>query len=217
MVEMEVRELKDRLPEILLEKLRDEGDQQTLEIMEKYLRDCDECQQLSLQQIEALAATHPEGEDGKKLIGALLKDVVVIAMSYMEQRTFPFIDLIQEGNIGLIRALERYDPSEGEFYPFFVKMVREDIEHILNGPSFREVFFRPEMMPEKETVLSDDEIEKLRAMPEILTQRERKVFEMLSEGMSTEEIAADMVVTKRLINLIMKRIRMKLLRAEELE
>ncbi len=215
MVEMEIRELKDVLPEILLEKLRDKGDQQALEIMEKYLKDCDKCRQLSIPEIEALAVSRPEGKDREKLVNALLKDVVVIAMSYLEQRTLPFIDLIQEGNVGLIRALERYDQSNGAFYPFFVQKVREDIEHILSDPSISEVFFRPKTEPERIIEFTGEEMKKLLAAPEILSQRERLVVARLAEGMSSEEIAADMLVTIHRINAIMKRIRHKLLSAQE--
>src|SRR5919112_1220376 len=48
----------------------------------------------------------------KKLIEWNLKLVVSVAKRYREMGV-PFEDLIQEGNIGLMRAVERYDPNRG--------------------------------------------------------------------------------------------------------
>ena len=48
----------------------------------------------------------------KKLIERNLKLVVSVAKKYREMGV-PFEDLIQEGNIGLMRAVERYDPDRG--------------------------------------------------------------------------------------------------------
>jgi RNA polymerase primary sigma factor len=48
----------------------------------------------------------------EKLIESNLRLVIKIAKSYMNSEV-SFIDLIQEGNIGLIRAAEKFDPSMG--------------------------------------------------------------------------------------------------------
>lgn len=39
--------------------------------------------------------------------------VYYIASKYMPKRSFDFMDVVQDGNMGLMRALEKYDPDKG--------------------------------------------------------------------------------------------------------
>ena len=55
---------------------------------------------------------HVGDEARKKMIAANLRLVVKIAQEYSNYG-MPFLDLISEGNLGLIKAIERFDPKKG--------------------------------------------------------------------------------------------------------
>ena len=63
-----------------------------------------------------------------RLIECNLRLVVRIARRY-QQHTLPLIDLIEEGNLGLIRAAELFDPARGfRFSTYAAWWIREGIE-----------------------------------------------------------------------------------------
>lgn len=68
----------------------------------------------------------------KKLILANLKFVVSIANKYKTQDV-PLLDLINQGNIGLLEAAKRYDPTKGtKFITYAVWWIRQAIVQALN-------------------------------------------------------------------------------------
>jgi RNA polymerase primary sigma factor len=68
---------------------------------------------LSPEQIEHLETEIREGEAARKrLTESNLRLVVSVARKYMG-RGLPFLDLVQEGNIGLARAVEKFDYRKG--------------------------------------------------------------------------------------------------------
>ena len=79
-----------------------------------YLREIGSIPLLSNEEEYELAIKcHAGDEDAKtKLINANLRLVVSIAKRYIG-RGLSLLDLIQEGNFGLMRAVEKFDPSKG--------------------------------------------------------------------------------------------------------
>ena len=79
-----------------------------------YLREIAQTPLLTPQEEIVLAGRIKEGDTAAKdhMICANLRLVVKIAQGYMGLG-LPLLDLISEGNIGLIKAVERFDPNKG--------------------------------------------------------------------------------------------------------
>ena len=94
-----------------------------------YLRQAGSYDLLSTAQEEKLSRQIAEGNTGarKAMIEANLRLVVSIAKRYCN-RGLPFPDLIQEGNIGLMKAVEKFDPNLGfKFSTYATWWIRQSI------------------------------------------------------------------------------------------
>ena len=79
-----------------------------------YLRDIGEIPLLTREEEVALAKKAAAGDEqaGQEMIKANLRLVVKIARRYAHLG-LPLLDLIEEGNLGLMRAVEKFDVSMG--------------------------------------------------------------------------------------------------------
>src|ERR687894_663530 len=86
----------------------------TPELLAGYLAKIGRGKLLTHQQEISLSRRARAGDQSarKKLIECNLRLVVSVAKRYRGMG-LPFEDLIQEGNIGLLKAVERYDPERG--------------------------------------------------------------------------------------------------------
>lgn len=94
-----------------------------------YLKDIGRVSLLSADEEIELAIKMADGdvEARNKLISANLRLVVSIAKKYVG-RGMPFLDLIQEGNLGLIKAVEKFDHTKGfKFSTYATWWIRQAI------------------------------------------------------------------------------------------
>jgi RNA polymerase primary sigma factor len=79
-----------------------------------YMREVGAVNLLTIEEENALAARIKKGDDAARehMIRANLRLVVKIAREY-EGLGLPLLDMINEGNIGLRKAVERFDPAKG--------------------------------------------------------------------------------------------------------
>jgi len=106
----------------------------------KYLNSLKDYPQLPHEELmglfEKLNAVKPEEQEVRsKIIESNLRLVVSIAKVYCKcNPTMPMMDLIQEGNIGLMKAIERFDHKKGfHFSTYATWWIRQAIgQHVFN-------------------------------------------------------------------------------------
>jgi len=80
-----------------------------------------------------LAAQRGDGEARLRLIESNMRLVINIAKSY-RSRSIPIEDLIQEGAIGLMHAVQRFDPDKGfRFSTYATHWIRQSIGRALDN------------------------------------------------------------------------------------
>ncbi len=156
---------------------------------------------LNAEQERALAVRFRENEDidaARELVMAHLRDVVKVARGFMGYG-LPLTDLIQEGNIGLMKAVKRYDPEHGvrlvsyavhwikaEIYDYVLKNWR--IVKVATTKAQRKLFFNLRKSKKKLGWLTNEDVHNL---SENLNVDVKTVREMESR-LSGSDVSFDM-------------------------
>jgi RNA polymerase primary sigma factor len=131
-----------------------------------YLRDIRKTRLLTPQEEISLALRIEKGDEAarSRMIESNLRLVVKIAKRYVN-RGLPFMDLIEEGNVGLIKAVERFKASKGcRFSTYATWWIRQSIERALTNQ------VRTIRLP----VHVSDDIERMNRVTENLNRRFRR-------------------------------------------
>jgi RNA polymerase primary sigma factor len=102
-----------------------------------YLRDIQKSKLLNAEEEKELAGLIAQGDEQARarMIESNLRLVVKIAKRYMN-RGLPFLDLIEEGNMGLIKAVERFRVDKGcRFSTYATWWIRQSVERALVNQS----------------------------------------------------------------------------------
>ncbi len=112
-----------------MEKLLEQGGVQIDDPVRMYLKEIGRVPLLSTEEEKELAERMAQGDEEakNKLVEANLRLVVSIAKRYVGKGMF-FLDLIQEGNIGLMKAVDKFDYEKGfKFSTYATWWIRQAI------------------------------------------------------------------------------------------
>ncbi|PIR71796.1 MAG: RNA polymerase sigma factor RpoD, partial [Candidatus Nealsonbacteria bacterium CG10_big_fil_rev_8_21_14_0_10_37_25] len=131
---IEVREAKELLPEAEKEKVA-AAPEVRIDPIQMYLREIGQIPFVTAEEEKELAKRIEKGDEEarKKLARANLRLVVSIAKRYIGRSpNLTLLDLIQEGNLGLFRAVEKFDWRRGyKFSTYATWWIRQAITRAL--------------------------------------------------------------------------------------
>ncbi len=112
--------------------------------LDSYIRAAYACPMLSQEEEQQLASNlqiHDDLDAAKQLILSHLRFVIHIARQYSGYG-LPQADLIQEGNIGLMKAVRRFNPDVGvRLVSFAVHWVKSEIHEYGFAPIFPDICY----------------------------------------------------------------------------
>ena len=90
--------------------------------LHRYLQEISQYELLSREETEDLAIRFKETGDPKaayRLVSSNLRLVVKVAMDFQKYWMQNFMDLVQEGNVGLVQATKKFDPYRGVKFSYY--------------------------------------------------------------------------------------------------
>jgi RNA polymerase primary sigma factor len=184
--------LYDSKEEIGLDELEKAGDSWGMpDVVQMYLKEIGRTPLLNKKEEKELAKRIERGDEEarKKLVQANLRLVVSIAKRYVNRSPhLSILDLIQEGNIGLARAVEKFDYTKGfKFSTYATWWIRQAVTRALADYS-RTIRIPVHMV---ETITK-------------YTQKKRQLMQELGREPLPEEIAPEMGISTEKVCYIQK-------------
>lgn len=187
-----------------------------------YFNDISRYRTLSKDEVSDLFSRYKEGDNDahENILKHNLKFVVKIAKGY-RNRGVEFEDLISEGNLGLIHAIDKYDPEKGVPFPSYAvwwirNSMQEAIEkrnssmlEVENGSDkYCEIFHDGDKINEDFEKKLDELQERnasVDALLECLQERERKIITLFYGLNGGQEMTLDEVSNR--MNITIERVR----------
>jgi RNA polymerase sigma-32 factor len=174
--------------------------------LKSYLNEIRNIPTLTREEEHELAVRYQEKGDkaaGYKLVLANLRLVVMIAREY-QRNVQNVLDLVQEGNIGLLEAVKKFDPFRGVRFPsyavYWVRayMLRHLIANVRlvkvgTTQAQRKLFFN--LMKEKEKLEREGFVPEAKLLADRLNVKESEVLEM-EQRLALPDMSVDAPVGK---------------------
>src|SRR5258706_6369909 len=160
--------------------------------LETYIQTVNRFPLLSAEEERSLARRFRDADDleaARELVVSHLRLVVAVARGYLGYG-LPHADLIQEGNIGLMKAVKRFDPERGvRLVSFAIHWIKAEIhEYILRNwrlvkvattKAQRKLFFNLRSMKRSLAPLTANDVDRmaseLQVKPEEVTEMETRL------------------------------------------
>jgi RNA polymerase sigma-32 factor len=158
--------------------------------LHRYLQEISQYELLSREETEELAVRFQETGDpdaAYRLVSANLRLVVKVAMDFQKYWMQNFMDLIQEGNVGLVQATKKFDPYRGVKFSYYaaywirayiLKFIMDNWRLVKIGTTQaqRKLFFS--LNKEKKLLESQGFKPEVKLLAERLNVKESEVIEM---------------------------------------
>jgi len=173
--------------------------------LQSYLSEIKHIAKLSRDEEHELALKYKEGDSaaGYKLVLANLRLVVMVAREY-QRNVQNILDLVQEGNIGLLEAIKKYDPFRETRFPsyavywiraYMLRYLIQNVRLVKVGTTQaqRKLFFN--LKKEKEKLEREGFVPEAKLLAERLNVKESEVIEM-EQRMALPDLSVDAPVSK---------------------
>jgi RNA polymerase sigma-32 factor len=158
--------------------------------LHRYLQEISQYELLSREETEELAVRFQETGDpdaAYRLVSSNLRLVVKVAMDFQKYWMQNFMDLIQEGNVGLVQATKKFDPYRGVKFSYYaaywirayiLKFIMDNWRLVKIGTTQaqRKLFFS--LNKEKKLLESQGFKPEVKLLAERLNVKESEVIEM---------------------------------------